>query len=311
MTTAATTMTEPDSAAHGLGTEDFHALVTGQAPALYRFARSLGADPDAAEDLVQHTFLRAFQRRHQYRGGNRGAWLRRILHHLAVDRSRAGSSREIPVETVEQRWAEDSYTVDAATVVERAELRDELEDALVRLPFIYRAAVVLHDVERWTVRDIADAADISLPAAKQRLRRGRMMLVTALAAGAERRTAVKGVPMTCWDARLLVSDYLDDELDAPDRSRVEPISPRVPPARRCMRRWSASMAASAVCAIRIRSSGQAWQNASRRGLRRHRSAESPLLCRPLDASDWSEHYAGRELVWSVEPNRFSSSRRSM
>ena len=161
------------------------------------------------------------ERRHQYRGGNRGAWLRRILHHLAVDRSRARSSREIPVETVEQRWAEDSYTVDAATVVERAELRHELEDALVRLPFIYRAAVVLHDVERWTVRDIADAADISLPAAKQRLRRGRMMLVTALAAGAERRTAVKGVPMTCWDARLLVSDYLDDELDAPDRSRVE------------------------------------------------------------------------------------------
>jgi RNA polymerase sigma-70 factor (ECF subfamily) len=192
-------MTEPDSAAHGLGTEDFHALVTRQAPALYRFARSLGADPDAAEDLVQHTFLRAFQRRHQYRGGNRGAWLRRILHHLAVDRSRAGSNREIPVETVEQRWAEDSYTVDAATVVERAELRDELEDALVRLPFIYRAAVVLHDVERWTVRDIADAADISLPAAKQRLRRGRMMLVTALAAGAERRTAVKGVSMRCED----------------------------------------------------------------------------------------------------------------
>ena len=42
-----------------------------------------------------------------------------------------------------------------------------------------------------------------------------MMLVSALAAGHERRVAMAGVPMNCWDARIKVSDYLDGEL--PDR----------------------------------------------------------------------------------------------
>jgi hypothetical protein len=82
----------------------------------------------------------------------------------------------------------------------------------VRLPVIYRTVLVLHDVEGMTVRAIAELLDISLPAAEQRLRRGRMMLVTAPAGGAERRHALRGVPLSCWDVRRLVSDYLDGEL---------------------------------------------------------------------------------------------------
>jgi hypothetical protein len=62
---------------------------------------------------------------------------------------------------------------------------------------------------------------IGLPAAKQRLRRGRMMLTSALAAGAERRRALEGVPMRCWDARSLVSDYIDSQLSADQRTAVE------------------------------------------------------------------------------------------
>jgi hypothetical protein len=81
--------------------------------------------------------------------------------------------------------------------------------------------VLLHDVEEWTVAEIADRLGIDLPAAKQRLRRGRMMLVTALAAGAERREALTAVPLRCWDARRDVSDYLDGELADERRRLVE------------------------------------------------------------------------------------------
>jgi RNA polymerase sigma-70 factor (ECF subfamily) len=102
---------------------------------------------------------------------------------------------------------------DPAIVAERAQTREELEDALVRLPFAYRTVVVLHDVEEWRVREIAEVQGISLPAAKQRLRRGRMMLVAALAEGNERRMMLKEVPMRCWDARKHVSDYLDGALE--------------------------------------------------------------------------------------------------
>lgn len=200
---------------------DLAALAPTAAPRLYRFARSLTRDDAAAEDLVQETFARALERAASYRGdAPPEAWLRRILHNLAVDRARR-SERETVVAEVEERWRDDAYTVDPAVVVARTETREELEDALVHLPFDYRAAVVLHDVEGWTVKEIADAAGIGLPAAKQRLRRGRMMLVSQLARGAERREALKGVPLRCWDARRLVSDYLDGELPAQARGALE------------------------------------------------------------------------------------------
>ncbi len=179
---------------------------------LYRFALAITRNPDQAGDLVHDTVVRAIERRDQYRDdGSLGAWLRRILHNLAIDRARR-SSREVVVEEVEEKWQADEYTVDPAIVAERAQTREELEDALVRLPFAYRTAVVLHDVEEWKVREIAEVQGISLPAAKQRLRRGRMMLVAALAEGHERRMMLKEVPMRCWDARKHVSDYLDGAL---------------------------------------------------------------------------------------------------
>lgn len=206
----------------GLGADGFEALVTEHASSLYRFARTLvRGDRHAAEDLVQETFLRAFEKRDTFRGeASARTWLHRILHNLAVDRARR-PDREVLVEDVEEKWRNDAYTVDSGAVVERAETREELEDAMVRLPFIYRSAVILHDVEGWTVGQIADTQGIELPAAKQRLRRGRMMLVTALAGGAERRAALRGVPLRCWDARRRVSDYLDGELPAEERVLVE------------------------------------------------------------------------------------------
>lgn len=106
-------------------------------------------------------------------------------------------------------------------VLERAELRDELEDALARLPVVYRLPVILHDVIGWTALEISHAMDGGLSATKQRLRRGRMMLVSALAEGNERRQASLAQPLRCWRARRHVSAYLDDELDAGTRAAVQ------------------------------------------------------------------------------------------
>jgi RNA polymerase sigma-70 factor (ECF subfamily) len=187
-------------------------LLSERGPQLVRFARSITRDHHAAEDLAQEAILRAFERREELTDvRDLDAWLRRVVHNLAIDRARR--DREIAVEAVEERWMSDEYTVDTAAVVSAAETREEIEDALVRLPAIYRTTVVLHDIEGLTVREIADLAEVDLPAAKQRLRRGRMMLVSALAEGHERRVALRGVPLRCWDARSRVSEFLDGEVD--------------------------------------------------------------------------------------------------
>ena len=203
---------------------DLAAALPEHVPGLVRFTRSLTRDPQQAEDLAQETLVRALERAESFRGeAGLATWLHRIAHNLAVDAGRR--DREVPVddlaEQIEARWRDDAYTVDAAAVVARAETRAELEDALIRVPVPYRAVVVLHDAEGLTVAEIADIAQISLSAAKQRLRRGRMMLVSALARGAERRQVLAGVPLRCWDARSQVSDYLDGQLETADARRVE------------------------------------------------------------------------------------------
>jgi RNA polymerase sigma-70 factor (ECF subfamily) len=194
-------------------------------PGLLRYARSLTRDPGRAEDLVQDTLARALQRADQFHGeASLATWLHRILHNLAIDASRR--DREVPAtdavaHEVERRWHQDAYTVDAVEVAARAETRSALLEALTHLPVIYRSAVLLHDAEGLTTAQVADIQGVSLPAAKQRLRRGRMMLVSELARGRERREALKGVPLRCWDARRQISDYIDGALEPPVARRVE------------------------------------------------------------------------------------------
>ncbi|MBC7549434.1 MAG: sigma-70 family RNA polymerase sigma factor [Cellulomonas sp.] len=216
-------------------TVDIADRLPAEVPGLLRYARTIVRSDPLAEDLVQETLLRGLQRADTFRGeASLTTWLHRILHNLAVDQfrqDREDATGEVERE-VEEKWHANDYTVDAAVVIERAETRAELQDALVRLPPIYRTAVVLHDAEGMTVAEIADVQGIGLPAAKQRLRRGRMMLISALARGSERRDALQGVPLRCWDARSKVSDYLDDELDDPDRMLVErhlQVCPTCPP----------------------------------------------------------------------------------
>lgn len=200
--------------------------LTEAIPRLYGYALSLCRDHDLAEDLVQDTLVRAIEHGDDFRGGSSlRTWLHRILHNRYVDDVRAGhdtcTSPEDVALLVEKRWQDGSYTVDVEQVVLRAERDDELRDALAHLPVTYRSAVILHDVEGWTAAHIAEVHDVSLPAAKQRIRRGRMMLVDELAAHAQRHADLKGVPLRCWDARQKVSDYLDGDLSPHERAALE------------------------------------------------------------------------------------------
>jgi RNA polymerase sigma-70 factor (ECF subfamily) len=178
-------------------------------------------DPDQAEDCAQETIVGAWRRQDQLRDpAALSAWLRRSLVNRIIDRSQAHHD-ELDINAVEADWHDDRYSVAPDRVLERAELRDALEDALARLPVIYRVPVVQHDALGWTAAEIARATDAGLPATKQRLRRGRMMLVSALAEDDERRRASLAQPLRCWRARRHVSSYLDDELDQATRTAVE------------------------------------------------------------------------------------------
>ncbi len=214
MTEPHTTIDTADRADEG---DAFAARLAAELPWLVRLATRLVTDSDQAEDCAQETIVGAWRRRDQLRDSSAlPAWLRRSLVNRIIDRSRRHHD-ELDVDAVEGDWRDDSYSVQPERVLERAELRDELQDALARLPVIYRVPVILHDAIGWTASEIADAMEIGLPAAKQRLRRGRMMLVNALASDDARRRASLAQPIRCWQARRHVSAYMDGELD--DRTK--------------------------------------------------------------------------------------------
>jgi RNA polymerase sigma factor (sigma-70 family) len=129
---------------------EFGTELTAELPRLSRLALHLVHQPAVAEELAQEAALRAWSRRSQLRAGAPIApWLNRILVNLVIDRSRSRQD-ELTIPDIEDRWSDDDYTVDPELVIARSELRDELEDALVRLPAGYRAVVVLHDALGWT-----------------------------------------------------------------------------------------------------------------------------------------------------------------
>ena len=126
-------------------------------PWLVRLATRLTGDRDVAEDCAQETLVAAWQRHDQLRepAALRG-WLRRALVNRIIDRSRAHRD-ELDIADVEQEWADDAWTVRPELVIDRAEQRDELEDALTRLPVGLRVPVVLHDAAGWTSPEVASA----------------------------------------------------------------------------------------------------------------------------------------------------------
>ena len=187
---------------------------------LYRFARQLVPSAHAADDLVQETAVRGLRSCHGFRGDSSlSTWLHRIMWNLAIDATRR-SERELLVAEVEELWQADSYHLDPHVVAERAADGEQVRAALVRLPFIYRAAVVLHDSLGWSHAEIADRLDISEANSKQRVHRGRMLLATALADVGDRPPTPVGT-LNCWSAREQVSDYIDGALAPHAASALE------------------------------------------------------------------------------------------
>lgn len=154
---------------------------------------------------------------------------------------------------MEERWQNQAYTVDAV-VATRAQVVEELKDALLRLPLTYRTAVVLHDMEGLTMLEIARIQEIRLPTAKQRLRRGRMILVSALARGAERRAARRvfrsAAGTLVYGFRTILTTASRPVTEGCSRRTWR----RAPSVRRCTPPWCRRETASACYGTPIRSS---------------------------------------------------------
>src|SRR5215831_1173186 len=152
----------------------FNDMATQHLDSLYRTALRLTGRPQDAEDLVQETYLRAWRSLHTYRPGtNPKAWLFRILHNAHIDRFRA-SSRTVP--TVDELEGQDPAFVvheTPETLVMSGLMDAEVRQALAEIPEVFRACLVLADLEGFSYQEIADILCIPRGTVMSRLFRGR------------------------------------------------------------------------------------------------------------------------------------------
>ncbi|HEX6884191.1 MAG TPA: sigma-70 family RNA polymerase sigma factor, partial [Planctomycetota bacterium] len=131
-------------------------------------ARSLVADPDEAEDLVQDAVVVALEKRTAVRV-DLGGWLRTVLRNLALRRT----GREGRRSGVERQAARPESGADGVReALERMELQRWLAEAMLRLAEPYRSAVILRHVEGLDPGTIAARQGCSGEAARQRIARG-------------------------------------------------------------------------------------------------------------------------------------------
>lgn len=145
----------------------FGALVRRYQNPLYRYGLASGLDGDTAMDLVQETFVKAYERLAQCRDAERvRPWLFRIFRNAMLDWRRDVRRGEVPLLEV----AEPAGEGDPA---ERQALRETVGDALASLPAILREAFLLRHHFGHSYEEIAELAGITLSAAKMRVARAR------------------------------------------------------------------------------------------------------------------------------------------
>jgi len=155
--------------------------------AVYRFALRLAGNPDAAEDLVQDTYFRAYRAWDQYTPGTRcKSWLFTICRNVFLrQRERRQRHDEILQETSQDdpRSLSREAPVFAASKDAdpegdffRSIVDEEILRAIDGLPDEYRMAVVLSDLEDLSYNEIAEIMDIPVGTVKSRLFRGRRQL---------------------------------------------------------------------------------------------------------------------------------------
>ncbi|HKR51351.1 MAG TPA: RNA polymerase sigma factor SigM [Pseudonocardiaceae bacterium] len=138
--------------------------------------RTLG-DPEDAADAVQDAFISAFRSAGGFRGQAQvTTWLHRIVVNACLDRIRHNRSR--PTAPLPDTGpGEPASNLDAMT---DREFQLALDDALGSLPVEQRAAIVLVDVEGYSVAETARLLGVAEGTVKSRCARGRARLAVLL-----------------------------------------------------------------------------------------------------------------------------------
>ena len=182
---------EPDSAsdlellkAHVDGDpKAFAMLVARHQDRMWAIALRTMRNPEDAADALQDAYIAAFRRAGSFRGESKvTTWLHRVVVNACLDRLRSQKVRAAdPLPEDLDRSLE--LAIEVGDPLEEREERDRIAAAMAVLNPDQRAALVLVDMEGYSVEEAAAILGCAVGTVKSRCARGRARLVPLLSPG--------------------------------------------------------------------------------------------------------------------------------
>lgn len=165
----------------------YRELVEQHSANVYNVALKLLGDRQEAEDVLQETFLSAFEAIGRFEGRSQlSTWLYRIAYNASLMRLR--KRKQMTTFSLDQPQGEHGegvekappHLVDWSTVPDdqllTAEARQEMDRAIAELPESLRSTFVLRDIQGLSGAETAEVLGITVQAVKNRLHRARLRL---------------------------------------------------------------------------------------------------------------------------------------
>jgi len=164
---------------------EFSRLVDGYSGSIYRMALNMLANTSDAEDVLQNTFLKAFQHLKEFEGrSSLSTWLYRIAANEALMLIRKRRPEIGLADLQSEDQDNHDYTpvqlTDWCCLPEQellsAESRTALDQAIQRLPEIMRIVFILRDIQGLSIHETMQVLGLTESAVKTRLLRARLRL---------------------------------------------------------------------------------------------------------------------------------------
>ena len=164
--------------------ELFYELIQPYQRSVYLTAYGITRNQSEAEDIAQDTFLKAFRALPNFRFESRfSTWLEQIA--INEGRMRLRRQRTHKSESLNEDESEEEYYIPLllsdwreipSEALERKQVRQMLEQALLQLPDTYREVIVLRDLEEFSIAETAQMLGLTITNVKTRLLRARLKL---------------------------------------------------------------------------------------------------------------------------------------
>ncbi len=143
---------------------------------IYRTALKILKEEESARDAVQETLINIHRAAETFRGEARlSTWINRITVNVCLEMIRKNRRHAARTEEdiSEHVTLEDRSLRDPFTETYRGEVRRRVQAALARISRKHRVVVRMHDLEGYTIKEIADRVGVAEGTIKSRLFYGR------------------------------------------------------------------------------------------------------------------------------------------